>query len=393
MKRWLYPALLFIGLCCFTPIASSSAPAVGNGPASSTDSNGYANVDCQVGCSGGGGGSGNQGTANTISNAWPVRFCDTVSGFCASIDSSGRSTVNFASGSTVSLGTGSQVIGSISNIAFGITGTLPAFASTPTFNIGTTGGIALDASLQSFLTGIDSTTAPGKLVVVGGESSDATPQYNPIPLTNGGVAVVISGAITNTVFGVTLPYNMNGGPQTAGTANGVGVFGVYNTSSPTLTNGQVVPLQLDVNGNLKTNSTVSGTVAISNFPTPSPLGQALSSASIPVVPASDWLGRVNTGGKTTSGAITAGLAGPTVIKASAGVLVSGLITTAGTTGTVILYDNASACSGTIIGEVAGTTALATMVAGAPPIKWDMIAVNGITACGGTGSAAITVGYN
>jgi hypothetical protein len=37
----------------------------------------------------------------------------------------------------VGLSTGSNVIGSISNTGFGITGTLPAFAATPTFNIGT----------------------------------------------------------------------------------------------------------------------------------------------------------------------------------------------------------------------------------------------------------------
>lgn len=47
------------------------------------------------------------------------------------------------------LGSPFQAGGSIGNAAFGISGTLPAFAATPTFNIGTTGGIALDSTLSA----------------------------------------------------------------------------------------------------------------------------------------------------------------------------------------------------------------------------------------------------
>lgn len=46
----------------------------------------------------------------------------------------------------VTLNTGGNVIGSISNTGFNVTGTLPAFAATPTFNIGTTNGLLLDAT-------------------------------------------------------------------------------------------------------------------------------------------------------------------------------------------------------------------------------------------------------
>ena len=99
-----------------------------------------------------------------------------------------------------------------------------------------------------------------------------------------------------------------------------------------------------------------------------------------------------TAGGSTTATVAAASAGPNVIKASAGRLARAVITTAGTTGTVIFYDNASACSGTIIGEIAGTTALAGNVAGSAPMQFDMPAVNGITECGGTGSAAVTLSY-
>ncbi len=97
-----------------------------------------------------------------------------------------------------------------------------------------------------------------------------------------------------------------------------------------------------------------------------------------------------TGGSTKT-TIAAATAGPTVIKATAGRLSSFLITTAGTTGTETFYDNASACSGTIIGIANGTTAQAGAIAGYFQLI-DLVATNGITACGGTLSPALTVGY-
>lgn len=98
------------------------------------------------------------------------------------------------------------------------------------------------------------------------------------------------------------------------------------------------------------------------------------------------------GGNNAAVAIAAGTAGPSVVKGSAGRLARVVITTAGSTGTETFYDNASACSGTVIGVIAGTTALATAVAGAPPYALDMYAANGITGCGGTGSPGVSVGY-
>ena len=140
--------------------------------------------------------------------------------------------------------------------------------------------------------------------------------------------VIDSGTVTPT-----FPYGMTQS-QTASTTSGAGALCAYFTAAPTLTNGQVNPLACDVSGNLRNvnigwggatlaaatapgtassgniitvqgNASnvplpVSGSVSVSNFPTPSPLGQALSSASIPVVPASDWVGSQKICDKTTT---------------------------------------------------------------------------------------------
>ena len=98
-----------------------------------------------------------------------------------------------------------------------------------------------------------------------------------------------------------------------------------------------------------------------------------------------------TNGGRYASAIPAQTTGPTVIKASAGRLAKILITTAGTTGTETFYDNASACSGKVIGIAPGTTASSAAVAGYT-IDVSMPAANGITGCGGTASAAVTVSY-
>jgi len=58
------------------------------------------------------------------------------------------SSSNVAVTSLPPLPSGANTIGAISNASFGISGSLPAFASTPTVNIGTTGAIATDSTLQ-----------------------------------------------------------------------------------------------------------------------------------------------------------------------------------------------------------------------------------------------------
>jgi hypothetical protein len=77
----------------------------------------------------------------------------------------------------------------------------------------------------------------------------------------------------------------------------------------------------------------------------------------------------------------------TVVKGSAGFLSGVLVTTAGTSTAMNIYDNASAASGTIIGIVP-----ATAVAG-QYCPFDMPATAGITCSGSATNPAVTVAYS
>lgn len=76
-----------------------------------------------------------------------------------------------------------------------------------------------------------------------------------------GVSIRLSGSGATTEGGSTsAPLAMQGNVASgaADSANPVKVGGVYNSSAPTLTNGNRGDLQLDANGNLKVNLTVGG---------------------------------------------------------------------------------------------------------------------------------------
>jgi hypothetical protein len=164
----------------------------------------------------------------------------------------------------------------------------------------------------------------------------------------------------------------------------------YEPLLPQCTNGRALIVSFP------SSQPISGTVSVSNFPATQPVSGSVSVSNFPVTQSVSGsvsvVGNVPvlTGGTSTA-TIGAATAGPTVIKASAGTITRALITTAGTTGTETFYDNASACSGTIIGIVPGTTAVTTAVSGTS-MPFEFAAANGITACGGTGSAAVTVGF-
>lgn len=97
-----------------------------------------------------------------------------------------------------SLATGSNAIGSITNTAFGISGTLPAYASTPTFNIGTISTIATESTLSTLNTKIPSnlTVTSTRLLVDG---SGVTQPVTVVSGTTGGDSTfhLVSAATTN----------------------------------------------------------------------------------------------------------------------------------------------------------------------------------------------------
>jgi hypothetical protein len=95
---------------------------------------------------GGGGGGGSSGGAVTITGTLPA-FAQTPTFNIGTI--AGIATETGVQQVRTALGSPFQAGGSIGNAAFGISGTLPAFAATPTVNLGTIGGVATAANQAS----------------------------------------------------------------------------------------------------------------------------------------------------------------------------------------------------------------------------------------------------
>jgi hypothetical protein len=93
-----------------------------------------------------------------------------------------------------------------------------------------------------------------------------------------------------------------------------------------------------------------------------------------------------TDGGTTATAVAAGTATDTVIKASVGRLCRILVTTAGTNA-MMIYDNATAGSGKIIGATEANAVAGTVV------NAQMPADNGITVDGHANNPAVTISFS
>ncbi len=107
------------------------------------------------------------------------------------------------------LGSPFQAGGSIGNTAFGISGTLPAFAAIPTVNLNLLNGAALDTSVNGLLVAQASTTSGEKGPLVQGAVTLSSPSYSngqtsPLSLDTSGnlrVNVVSGGGANNSVSG------------------------------------------------------------------------------------------------------------------------------------------------------------------------------------------------
>jgi hypothetical protein len=95
------------------------------------------------------------------------------------------------------------------------------------------------------------TSAPTKILIVGGKTADGSPAYDPIPLIAGGTAVSVSSV-----------HDFAQGSTTSGQVGPL-VQGAVLTSDPTYTTGQTDPLSLTTTGHLRTQDTAAGTTGIS----------------------------------------------------------------------------------------------------------------------------------
>ena len=179
------------------------------------------------GGSGGGGGSVTQGTSPWVDNI--TQFGGTNLSTGTGVGGAGIPRMTISSDSTI-----------------GLTGSLPAFGATPTFNIGTAPTLTISntafAATQSGTwnvggLGVAGTPSGGVVSVQGVASGTALPvSATSLPLPAGASTSALQSAVQGTI-----------GAGTAAT-NSVAVGGVFNTALPALTNGQQTAVQLDASG-------------------------------------------------------------------------------------------------------------------------------------------------
>ena len=100
------------------------------------------------------------------------------------------------------LATGTNAIGSITNTSFGISGTLPAFAATPTFNIGTAPNLTITNTAFTANAGTNLNTSALAL------SANQIPAFTNSPINFGAVNQSVLKASAGTVYKVYC-YNKN----------------------------------------------------------------------------------------------------------------------------------------------------------------------------------------
>jgi hypothetical protein len=144
------------------------------------------------------------------------------------------------------------------NLRVSLTGT-NTVSGTVTANIGTTNGLALDATLANTQVVENTTTAPTKINVVGGETNDATAQYDAIPLGAGGRSVIVEGFSGGTAVPVSGTVTANQGSANATPWNeNVAQFGGTNVVTGTGASGAGIP-RVTVSNDSNVLATQSGT--------------------------------------------------------------------------------------------------------------------------------------
>lgn len=146
------------------------------------------------------------------------------------------------------------------------------------------------------------------------------------------------------LLGVTLLARVEGAPLQPSSVAQI-IFGQYNASGVGLSDGNTAALQLGPSGELRTTD----------------------------------------GGRATV-AVPAATVANTIVKTSPGRIGRILITAVGTTA-VVCYDNASVASGTIVAEVAASTAIGTIEDFSLPVS------NGITCAGASTAPGYTLSFN
>lgn len=233
-------------------------------------------------CSGGGGGGGG-GDASAANQSVQITAANLTNTRIGDITTPATGTTNYRLGLiSTTLGTISSQInspfqagGSIGNTAFGISGTLPAFASTPTFNLGTLNGAATAANQTTELGYLD-----GLEGLIGTTNSTLS--------TSNGYLSSLAGTVSAGNVNVVCTSGCSGGGGGSGYSvlnnstydntssySNVPSGGYVTTAAPTYTTGKASPLSLDENGGLRVSGAFyQATQPISAASLPLPTGAA-----------------------------------------------------------------------------------------------------------------------
>jgi hypothetical protein len=205
---------------------------------------------------GGGGGSGSGGTASTVAvSNFPATQAVSLSSLpaFAAVPTFNLGTLNGAATDAsvqqvrTTLGSPFQSGGSIGNTAFGISGTLPAFAATPTFNLGTLNGAATAANQTAEIAAIQGRTAWAIETSGGSLAASATFSgssrnvgASPAPYTKFNVSCLSAQAGTCKIQGANDGTNfldVSSAAVSAGTATALSVPVVFQYYRAALVNG------------------------------------------------------------------------------------------------------------------------------------------------------------
>lgn len=199
---------------------------------------------------------------------------------------------------------------------------------------------------------------------------------------------VSAGSVTVTAHAVSTPAT---NVATGGGGGGGGTSSSYGAAFPAVgtaagakdASNNMAPLLLDANGNLKATLQAAGSDGVTASSYSGAAKYLYNGATLDRAQGKQGVQDVSSGGRSST-AIAAGTAGNTVVKASAGRLASVLVTTTGTN-PLVIYDNASTASGTIIGALPASPAIGLYVFGTP-------AQNGLTVAGNASNPGVTVFY-
>lgn len=137
---------------------------------------------------------------------------------------------------------GANSIGTIGNTAFGISGTLPGYATTPTFNLGTLNGAATAANQNVTAAGTTATSAQAVQGVTGGVPQNVTGTINDIPTASS--AAVGAAPVTSTTAALTgkaSAANLYGFSFTQGAT--AGFFALLNATAAPAASAAIAPLE------------------------------------------------------------------------------------------------------------------------------------------------------